>query len=691
MIGTKKLLYILPDLAYNTELLPGKKDGEFVVHSFHQVNGEFMDKDNLLLENLKKLFEKIEPEEYTLILPDFLFADTIVSIPETTDVKIATYLKDKLLPSLGVSTLTHETKITILMQRQSESKVQFTAFEKELSDTLAEALYGKNIKISGILPLSWTIKSVVSLEPSVSVIQIGTKLYLAEHYVGINQTNSDSLDNVEHIIETITTLKGADPNLQTVYLLTNILTEEKIRSSLAKVLPVQQLTLPGDENLQMPSYVKQIIEAAGQTIADKNFPLPYFSISNKTVKTEVEATPVVVADDLKVETAEVVKEEKEVEVVDTPEVEIEEEDTTITIDSTDVENVTGTIASAATSATIAKGAVIAAETATLTADINSNEETGGLEVDNIKIDRNFLPTDEVSEKTEVKSSPEAIKVSTINTTVDTKLPDADMQTTTTKTEISDGEKTSSETVSVTKVKPKAVPLDKEVEKIDNAPTEEDANLKKFAPDTTDKSTKKEDAQEEKKVDKKEKKDAEHTKSKKKGSMADFFKKLLLFILIFALTIAIGLGVGFGILHFMGANDEEIVVATPTPTPEEVVEPEIEIEVEEEATDSAELEEEEEEIDLAEVRVLIVNATDIAGHAGITRTALVSGGLTAANVSTGNAAGTYTSTDNLVLMPVRNNALIAELEEASGLTLAYATGFDVEADADDYDAVIVLNQ
>ena len=42
MLNTQKLLYILPDLAYLAELLPGKKEHTFQVHSFKQYNGELI-------------------------------------------------------------------------------------------------------------------------------------------------------------------------------------------------------------------------------------------------------------------------------------------------------------------------------------------------------------------------------------------------------------------------------------------------------------------------------------------------------------------------------------------------------------------------------------------------------------------------------------------------------------------------
>ena len=267
MLKNCKLLYVLPEMAFTASVGEAPGQHTFFVQSFHQINGEFMKDENFLFENLKKLFERVEEDAYTLVLPDFLFTDTIVNVPETDDVKIAQHLRDQLLPRIEVSTFSHETRTSVLLQRKTNAKVQLSAFEKELAATIKLAMGSRQIAIDEVVPLSWTLKAAVSLEPSITIAQLGERLYLAEHYIGINQTINAPLTDLEIVAETVKTLKGADANLQTAYLLTSVLVEEKLKSLLTKTLPVQQLTQPSEEEAKIPSYVKQIIEVSAQTLS----------------------------------------------------------------------------------------------------------------------------------------------------------------------------------------------------------------------------------------------------------------------------------------------------------------------------------------------------------------------------------------------------------------------------------------
>ncbi len=278
MLNTQKLIYVLPDLAYIAELLPAKKEHEFTVQSFRQINGTFLDDNELIEENIGKLVDKIEPEEYQLILPDFLFTNTIVEVAETSESKVETYIKEKLLPDLGISKDTHDIETSILTQYGGKSKVQLSALEKSVLNPFRAKAKNKDIKITAVSPLSWTIKSMISLEPSISVVQIGSMLYLAQHYIGVDQAISFSIKEVENISETIKTLKGAEPSIQTVYLLTNQLVEEQLKDHLSDTLPLQQLASFSDEDQDLPSYVKKIIETSMKTINISDFPVPKFPI-----------------------------------------------------------------------------------------------------------------------------------------------------------------------------------------------------------------------------------------------------------------------------------------------------------------------------------------------------------------------------------------------------------------------------
>ena len=59
MLNTQKLIYLLPDVTYISELLPTKKEHTFTIQAFRQINGEFMtENDELIPENCAKLLNK---------------------------------------------------------------------------------------------------------------------------------------------------------------------------------------------------------------------------------------------------------------------------------------------------------------------------------------------------------------------------------------------------------------------------------------------------------------------------------------------------------------------------------------------------------------------------------------------------------------------------------------------------------
>lgn len=278
MLNSRKLLYIFSDVAYIAELLPAKKDGDFTVQSFRQINGEFLNNDVFLAENIEKLFSKIEPEEYTLVLPDSFFTNTIVEVNEKAKSKVDKYITDELLPSLGISQDSHQVEHFGLTQYGEKSNVQLSALEKSLIAPIYESASNHGVKIDKIVSLSWTIKSLISLEPSLSLVQMGERLYLVQHYIGIDQANWSEVADVEKIAETIKTLKGAQPSLQTAYLLTNELVEAKLKDLLKSTLPIQQLSDFKDEKSEMPSYVKQVIEAGAKTLSVDSFNVPTFKL-----------------------------------------------------------------------------------------------------------------------------------------------------------------------------------------------------------------------------------------------------------------------------------------------------------------------------------------------------------------------------------------------------------------------------
>ncbi len=272
-----RLLYVLADLAYIAKLIPGKKAHDFVLSDFRQINGEFLDENVLLEPNLIKLFSKLEAGSYKLILPDFLFTSTIINIELDSEEAVKEHLKNKLLPELGINDQDYYLDTTVLSNYKGSFKVQLTALEKFVVAPLTKILAEhKDVKIDAISPLSWTSKSIISLEPSVAILQMGNHLFLAEHYIGVDQCYAVEVSEAENFTETVKTLKGAESSLQTVYLLTNSLVDDALKEKLKETLPVQQLADLASEGGNMPSYVRQIIEAGAKTFSIPEFLLPQF-------------------------------------------------------------------------------------------------------------------------------------------------------------------------------------------------------------------------------------------------------------------------------------------------------------------------------------------------------------------------------------------------------------------------------
>lgn len=278
MLNTQKLLFILPDLAYAAELLPAKKEYTFTVQAFRQINGEYSNESDFIPANIDKLFSKLDKEEYHLILPDFLFTNTIVNMTGTSEATVLDHVNKILLPELDLSKQTHEIETTVLTSFKGISKIQISAIEKSLLAPLRAAAQEHGVTISAISPLSWCLKSIISLEPSISVVQLGSHLFSAEHYIGIDQANNFPITEYESIVETIKTLKGAEPSIQTIYIVSSSLIEEDIKQKLSNTLPIQQLASFKDDDTQMPSYVRFVIESCMKTLAIPDFPVPKFKL-----------------------------------------------------------------------------------------------------------------------------------------------------------------------------------------------------------------------------------------------------------------------------------------------------------------------------------------------------------------------------------------------------------------------------
>lgn len=675
MLNTQKLLYVLPDLAYVTELLPDKKPYSFSIQSFKQINGEFLDEAEFKAENILKLINKLDlGEEYFLVLPDFLFTNTIVSVQETSDAKIKEKLTTETLPKMGLKDETHLIETVVLNQLKGTTRVQLSAIEKSVLSVFKVAVAEKDIKITGVAPLSWTVKSLVSLEPSISVLQLGTKLYTAQHYIGVDQTTTASIDQPENIIETIKTLKGAEPNIQTVYLCSNSILEEKLKSSLNKILPIQQMASK-DAVEKIPSYVSQIIVATQKTLVIPDYSLPTFKLSKPSPEEKEQyaallasvggATP----DDEDEVTAEIPKpqispvsaseesddtqedsttEEELPDIEDVPEEKPAEPDLP-EIEDTETSNQDdkAEASSDLTAAGIAAG--VGATTAAATTSAANVAAAASASDDTLTED---LPvtdaTDTNTTDREVEPKPATSK--TAQNETKTATPDS-----TTEAESPGSSATAPVVVGASKLDTgDATPATPEIN--------EDDVLKQFAQHGE---TAVESSNNSKPI------------IKNTSGAKNMMKMILITTGVFVLTVAVGIGVGMAILKYSGNTDSStppiVEVEQPTPTPSPSLEPTPS------ASSAASL-------DKSAVSILVINATTKAGYAGQMKTKLETAEFE--SVDTGNAKGDY-SDGTFVYLKEENAALQAALAEATDLELTATDSARVEDTSGKYDAVLVL--
>jgi hypothetical protein len=141
---------------------------------------------------------------------------------------------------------------------------------------------------------------------------------------------------------------------------------------------------------------------------------------------------------------------------------------------------------------------------------------------------------------------------------------------------------------------------------------------------------------------------------------------------FFVTVGIGLGIGLGLLTFTKPSEETdptamMVETTPTPTPEATPTPAP-------------------AIDRTAHKIKVVNATTKAGYASTVAADLEEAGFE--DVAAGNALGDYES-GNYVLMAQEDQALVDLLSEDAGLSLEYASGYEIEDAAGAYTIIVVL--
>jgi hypothetical protein len=639
MLNSHKLLYILPDLAYIAELLPGKKPHDFSIQSFKQINGSLLDGNKLLTSNLKKLAGKLEAEKYQVILPDTVFTNTILNVEADSKTAVKDYLETNVFPDLHVDSDSHQVEDFILTELKGTYKVQLSTVQRKMLRPLGNAFAKSEASIERIYPLSWTIKSLVSLEPSITILQLGNYLYLAKHYIGIDQPIMNKLDKLDRTVEAAKSLKGAEPTIQTAYILSNEVVETKIKDKLSEVLPIQQLASHDDKEAKIPSYVAKIIETGMQTLSIEDFDLPSFKAETGDLDEE----------DLDEEAAETSEKKQELpepsgpdqeqqadKEAKEPEAEVEQED----LDDESLDDEPGESVSQSQKDQDQKSSESKSESKTKSTAAKSTAEEGDDQAEQTSSKKPAQPAQPTQADKKQSSKKEEVQVD--------ETEEVDLE----------------QFIDQSQAKAKSTQLKNKKTKA--------AGTKK-----TERRSKKAKAKKSRSAAQSAAQSAQDEVVKNKDGVGSFLKVFLIGLVSFAATVAVGVGIGLGVLKLTEPDNGDI--ETPVAQPSQEVSPTAEPTATATPTPS---------IARAEVKLKVVNATTKPGYAGETKAQLEEAGYE--QVEAKNARGDYESGFYL-LMEEENPELLSVLSQDTGFELEYSSEVEVEDPKGEFDAVLVLAQ
>ncbi len=640
MLNTSKLLYILPDLAYFVELLPAKKPHSFLIQNFKQYNGQLFRDGKLIEENVERLIRKLDADQYSLILPDDFFTNTIINVDRSSEKAVKEYLKEEVIPSLHISSETHQIETFILSEYKGVFKVQLSTLQNSQLVPLQKALQKHQVFIDQIYPLSWVIKSLISLEPSISIIQLGEMLYMAKHYIGVDQPLADNVENIDRFVEAIKTLKGVESSLQTAYLVTEPQVEDTIKEKLAGILPVQQLADESGDNEQIAPHLEKIIGASMRTISIPDLETPRFSL--KGVKLSAAQTDGTLTD---LDSA-----EKEAEVIESLDQnsQLNDLDSPDNIDSSD-------------SSAVISGAALPKPNSpfSLMADSSSVE-------DSLSDDSSLLTesSDAKDEKINLMAKDKDL-IEELDEIQGKEINEGEIDEEEMKDEFRDESQQESHKKTQNNQDEAQAPNDKAETAVE---IDEDIDLQRFA--TSAVITQPPTSQTNYSFESRPKMIV-----KNNDGTGNFLKLLLIGLGSFALTVAIGVGLGFGLLSLSKPTtppaEEPVaeIVENVSPTPEPSPTPEV-------------------VVDREEIKLRVVNATTKAGYAGQVASQLKTKKY--AQVDAKNAVEDY-EPGVYLLMATEDQALLQALADDLEIELAFAEGVKAEDPKGEYDAVIVLAQ
>jgi hypothetical protein len=279
LIDQPRFLILFSRVAYVVELVANKKPHNFVIHSLRKISGEYIAGQSLVAENVLKLWNKVDDGEYTLLLPDSLCINVMVKVESQDDKMVTAHIEEHILPGLGITDASHQVKTQTISQFRGTSQVQVSALSNELLAPVRAASAQTEVHISSVVGISWALKGLVSLEPSLTILEADGQLHLAKHYIGVDATASFGVDEIDAIVEAITTEKEQDGNIQTIYALTTKATADAIEEELGDSVPIQLVMPESDPDAQLAAHTERFLTEAGRTLSIGEYPIPEYKLT----------------------------------------------------------------------------------------------------------------------------------------------------------------------------------------------------------------------------------------------------------------------------------------------------------------------------------------------------------------------------------------------------------------------------
>lgn len=276
--SSTNLAFLLPSVAYLLELVPAKGTTNFQVQNVREIRGSFCSDGVWQGENVKKLASKLEAAQYTVALPDTVFQQFVFEVEAGSESEAHKKALRHMREAYEIDDAVTFCHLFLLSTHRGKYTFQLVSLPQKSARLFYDAFSAQSEHIKAITPLSWLMKAFVSLEPSLTLAQVGQDVSVARHYIGIDRTFSGATTQPTALAEYLKKQKAEDAQLQTLYLVADDETERMVKKELNKVIPIQQLIADDEAVEGLPASVKFLAEQAARTLSLTELKLPLIKV-----------------------------------------------------------------------------------------------------------------------------------------------------------------------------------------------------------------------------------------------------------------------------------------------------------------------------------------------------------------------------------------------------------------------------